>query len=348
MATIDYASAGVNRKGADKLVERIGSLVKGTLNKRVVGGVGGYASLYDIGGGRMIAASTDGVGTKLKLAFELGAHDTVGIDLVAMSVNDLLCTGAEPLFFLDYFATGRLKNQVAARVIGGVAEGCRQASCALVGGETAEMPDLYREGEYDLAGFAVGLLERKRMLPSAKLRPGDALIGVASSGFHSNGYSLLRRLLPGSGPERKKRARQLLEPTRIYVRSVLPLARAGWVRGLSHVTGSGVLNIPRMGEQVGYRLEYPTASELPDVFGWVRSLKRVEVGELYRTFNMGIGLVVATEPAKAASVLKRLRAAGETAWRVGEVVERRRGKPSEVHVTDRAGGRPLSFTVPYA
>ncbi|HTL13115.1 MAG TPA: phosphoribosylformylglycinamidine cyclo-ligase, partial [Bdellovibrionota bacterium] len=341
MAKLTYAKSGVNRAGADKLVERIGGLVKGTLNSKVVGGVGGYASLYDIGGGKCVAASTDGVGTKLKLAFELGIHDTVGIDLVAMSVNDLLCTGADPLFFLDYFATGKLQNRIAEQVIAGVAEGCRQAQCALVGGETAEMPDIYSPGEYDLAGFAVGLLERRRMLPSPKLKAGHVLIGVGSSGFHSNGFSLLRRLLPASGAERKRWAKKLLEPTKIYVQTALPQVRKGNLLAMAHVTGSGVLNIPRMGDHVSYRLTYPKAADLPEVFDWIRAGGRVDVKELYQTFNMGLGLIVAVEPSKAETVLRALRGPGEPAWIVGEVVKRRTGKPSEVFLTDRAGRKPV-------
>src|SRR3954470_19336416 len=199
MATLNYAQSGVDREAADRLVERIAVMAKTTSNRKVKASVGGYASLFELDKKRWLAASTDGVGTKLKLAFRLKEHRTVGIDLVAMSVNDLLCVGAEPLFFLDYFATGRLELGVAEQVLEGITEGCRQAGCALVGGETAEMPDFYSAGEYDLGGFAVGIVDPKKALPSKKIKPGDALIGIASSGVHSNGFSLLRKLIPSDG-----------------------------------------------------------------------------------------------------------------------------------------------------
>ncbi|MEK7692107.1 MAG: phosphoribosylformylglycinamidine cyclo-ligase, partial [Bdellovibrionota bacterium] len=273
---MSYAGAGVNRLAADRFVESIAGLSKATLDRNVVSAVGGYASLYRLGPDRWIAASTDGVGTKLKLAFELGIHDTVGIDLVAMSVNDLLCVGAQPLFFLDYFATGKLDPSTAKKVIKGIVEGCRQASCALVGGETAELPDFYQPGEYDLAGFAVGTLHPRQAIPRIKnVNPGDLCLGLASSGIHSNGFTLVRRLLDGVQDRRRAElARELLTPTRIYVRALSKLLSAGGasgaVKGLAHITGSGFLNVPRISDRVGYDLVLPEATRTPQIYRWIR------------------------------------------------------------------------------
>ena len=228
---LNYETAGVNREAADRFVERIATLSRGTLNARVKASIGGYASLYEMDKSRWLAASTDGVGTKLKLAFRLKEHRTVGIDLVAMSVNDLLCVGAEPQFFLDYFATGKLDEGVGEQVLEGIVAGC-----ALVGGETAEMPDFYTAGEYDLAGFAVGMVRRTRVLPRGDVKAGDTLIGIRSSGVHSNGFSLLRKILP-AGPDGDKIARELLTPTRIYVQSLGPLLARKAFKGLAHITG---------------------------------------------------------------------------------------------------------------
>ena len=337
---IDYAKSGVDRIAADALVEKIALLTRSTLNKKVKAAVGGYASLYELDKKRWLAASTDGGGTKLKLAMRLGNHRTVGIDLVAMSVNDILCVGAEPLFFLDYFATGRLDGGVARQVIEGIVDGCKQASCALVGGETAEMPDFYQGGEYDLAGFAVGLVEPRRALPRKDIRPGDVIVGIASSGCHSNGYSLLRKLLPG-GPDGDGRARELLTPTRIYARSLLPLVRRGLVKGLAHITGSGFLNIPRMSEKVSYAIELPPASELAPVFGWLRAGAGLDFPELCTTFNMGLGMVAVVAPKDAVRVVRALRGAGEKAWCIGQVAARRKKTPSQVFVTGGDGERAV-------
>jgi phosphoribosylformylglycinamidine cyclo-ligase len=319
---INYKDAGVDRAAADKLVDRIVGLSKKTLNKRVKSAVGGYASLYELDSKRWLAASTDGVGTKLKLAFELKEHRTVGIDLVAMSVNDLICVGAEPLFFLDYFATGKLDSGVAEHVLEGIAEGCRQANAALVGGETAEMPDFYSAGEYDLGGFAVGFVEPKKALPKKVIAPGLKVIGVASSGTHSNGYSLLRKLLPPSGPEREKIARQLLTPTRIYVKAISPLLKKGWLEGLAHITGSGFLNVPRMSEKVDYRIDLPTEG-LPPIYDWVRTRSGLPLQELAQTFNLGIGLVLAVKPAHVSKVMASLKRSGEKAFLLGETIRRK-------------------------
>lgn len=330
---ISYAQSGVDRDAADRLVEKIAVLAKSTLNRRVKASVGGYASLFELDRKRWLAASTDGVGTKLKLAFQLRNHRTVGIDLVAMSVNDLLCVGAEPLFFLDYFATGKLETGVAEQVLQGIVEGCKQAGCALVGGETAEMPDFYAAGEYDLGGFAVGMVEPKSVLPKKEIRRGDILIGLASSGCHSNGYSLLRKLLP-QGQEGEARARELLTPTRIYLNSVKPLLSRGLVKGLAHITGSGFLNVPRMSHQVSYKLVLPPRDQVAPVYQWVREASGLSLFELAQTFNLGVGMVAVVSPKKVPEVLKRLKAVKEKAWVIGEVIPRRRGKGSEVIVEE--------------
>jgi phosphoribosylformylglycinamidine cyclo-ligase len=326
MAELNYKKAGVDRDKADRLVGKIQTLTRSTLNSKVISSVGGYASLYQLDSERCIAASTDGVGTKLKVAMELGVHRTVGIDLVAMSVNDLLCTGARPLFFLDYFATGKLKNDVASQVIEGIVEGCLQAQCALVGGETAEMPDFYQPGEYDLAGFAVGEVKKNQILPNRKIRPGLVLIGVASSGAHSNGYSLLRRLVPKSGVQRKKKLKELLTPTRIYVQSVLPLLEQGLVEGLAHITGSGFLNVPRISTDVSYSIDLPPADERAPIFEWIRTASKLPLAERAQTFNCGIGLVLAVQEKNVEPVLRNLWKKGEKAWCVGRTEKKAKGR----------------------
>jgi phosphoribosylformylglycinamidine cyclo-ligase len=332
----------VDREAADRLAEKIGVIAKKTLNKRVKSAIGGYASLFELDKRRWLAASTDGVGTKLKLAFRLKEHRTVGIDLVAMSVNDLLCVGADPLFFLDYFATGKLEVGVAEQVLEGIVEGCRQARCALVGGETAEMPEFYSEGEYDLGGFAVGTVEPRQVLPKKDIQAGDILIGIRSSGCHSNGYSLLRKLV-SSGPEGDQQARELLTPTRIYAAALRPLLFAGAVKGLAHITGSGFLNVPRMSDKVSYEIRLPNSEEAPPVYRWVRQKSRLPLEELAQTFNMGIGMVCAVSPKKEAQVLKSLKKSGETAWVIGEVRKRRPGTKCEVVVRDDTGSTTLIY-----
>ena len=330
MAVLTYAQSGVNREAADKLVEKIASLAKVTNNKKVKSSVGGYASLFELDKKRWLAASTDGVGTKLKLAFALNVHNTVGIDLVAMSVNDLLCVGAEPLFFLDYFATGKLESHVAEQVIAGVVEGCRQAGCALVGGETAEMPDFYMAGEYDLGGFAVGTVDPKKVLPKKEVKPGDVLLGLASSGFHSNGFSLLRKLVP-HGEACEEISSQLLTPTRIYTKALMPLIQKGAFKGLAHITGSGFLNVPRISDKVSYEIQLPLFSEIPAVFPWVFKRAKMTLEEMTTTFNMGIGMVLVVAANKKAAVLKQLRASGEKrVWELGQVIKKAPGQKSQV------------------
>ncbi|HAR41572.1 MAG TPA: phosphoribosylformylglycinamidine cyclo-ligase [Bdellovibrionales bacterium] len=338
MAALDYAKSGVNRESADVFVEKIALLSIKTLNKRVKASIGGYASLFELDKKRWLAASTDGVGTKLKLAFRLGEHSSVGIDLVAMSVNDLLCVGAEPLFFLDYFATGKLDPGIAEEVLKGIVDGCQQAGCALVGGETAEMPDFYAAGEYDLGGFAVGIVDPSRVLPRAKneIRPGDICLGIGSSGCHSNGFSLLRKLLP-SGRSGDQLAWELLTPTRIYVKALKPLLAARKIKGLAHITGSGFLNVPRISEKVSYDLTLPAVEERPRIFKWIEEQSGLEFPELARTFNLGIGMVAVVEPKAAMAVLKALEKSGEKAWVLGQVIKKK-SAASASQVNLRSGG----------
>ncbi len=329
MATLSYAQAGVDRQVADHFVEKIAMLSRSTLNRRVKSAIGGYASLFELDKKRWIAASTDGVGTKLKLAFRLHEHRTVGIDLVAMSVNDLLCVGAPPLFFLDYFATGKLIPGVAEQVLEGIVEGCKQASCPLVGGETAEMPDLYSKGEYDLAGFAVGMVDASSVLPRKGIQKGDVLVGMMSSGCHSNGFSLLRKVL-ADGEEGDAMARELLTPTRIYVSAIKPLLEAKLVKGIAHITGSGFLNVPRMSDQVSYEIQLPSEAERPSVFQWIDAQTGLTLEEQAQTFNLGIGMVLAVSPKNVSTVLRRLKQKGEKAWALGEVIPCRPGLSSQV------------------
>ena len=331
---ITYRQAGVDIDAGDALVDRIGKLAKRTRIPEVVAGVGGFASLCALPSGLvdpLLVSGTDGVGTKLKVAFATGVHDTVGIDLVAMCVNDVVTSGARPLFFLDYFATGKLDVDVAEAVIRGIAEGCAQAGCALVGGETAELPGMYAPGEYDLAGFSVGVVERAKLLDGSRARPGDVVLAVASSGLHSNGYSLARRVLEGEMklgmdatlPELGGTVGEaLLAPTRIYAKSVQALlAELGpEVHGLAHITGGGLPgNLPRvLPEGTGARVDLATY-ERPAIFRVIERGGPVEEAELRRTFNLGVGLCAVVAPEAADRALAALEAAGERAWRFGEV-----------------------------
>lgn len=315
---MDYKSSGVDIDLADKFVDRIKRMVGTTHDDRVVSGVGGFAALYRMDEKRLLAASTDGVGTKLKLAIETNQHDTIGVDLVAMCVNDLICTGARPMFFLDYFATGKLQLEVGEAVLKGIVDGCRQGRLALIGGETAEMPGMYKEGDYDLAGFAVGEVFQQDVVDGSHVRPGQKIIGIASSGFHSNGYSLVRKLLEKSGSEELKL--QALAPTRIYVDLIQGLREfmGQSLTGMANITGSGLLNVPRMNLAHSYHINFmPTARELPPVMAELTKLSGLTEAELCRTFNMGVGFAFATTDAERA--LDWLRKKGETAWVLGEV-----------------------------
>ncbi len=317
--TISYKDSGVDIEKGDALVDKIKEKVKSTYGSRVRAGVGGFACLYEITPGKLLAAGTDGVGTKLKIAQLLNKHNTIGIDLVAMCVNDVLCTGARPLFFMDYFATGKLELNVGNEIIEGIVEGCRQSECALIGGETAEMPGMYPHGEYDLAGFAIGEVEEKDLIDGSKLSEGDTLIGVASSGLHSNGFSLVRKLLNEGEKDLLEKA---LVPTRIYWKLVKNLLEnhSGKIKGLAHITGGGVTNIPRINEGFDYHLSYlPTFEEIPSIFKELAKRSNLPSNELYLTFNMGIGLVIATNSPN--EVMDTLRSQGEKSWVLGKVTK---------------------------
>ena len=327
---LSYRDAGVDIDAGDALVEAIKPFARRTLRPEVLGGIGGFGALCAIPKKYrqpVLVSGTDGVGTKLKLAFALGRHGTVGIDLVAMSVNDVLVQGAEPLFFLDYFACGKLDTAVAAQVVQGIARGCELAGCALIGGETAEMPGMYPEGEYDLAGFCVGVVERKRIISGKSIRPGDVLIGLASSGAHSNGYSLIRKIVERARPDAAM-LDALMEPTRIYVKSVLKLIAAVPVKGLAHITGGGLVgNVPRILPR-GTRAMVDAASwPRPSVFTWLQQQGAVAEEEMHRVFNCGIGMVAVVAAADAKRAAGKLRAMGETVYEIG-TVGKAKGEPA--------------------
>ncbi|HET7257628.1 MAG TPA: phosphoribosylformylglycinamidine cyclo-ligase [Xanthobacteraceae bacterium] len=332
---LTYAEAGVDIDAGNRMVELIKPLVRSTARAGADAEIGGFGALFDLKragySDPVLVAATDGVGTKLKIAIETGTHHTIGVDLVAMSVNDLIVQGAEPLFFLDYFACGQLEPEIAASVIKGVAEGCRQAGCALIGGETAEMPGLYRTGDYDLAGFAVGAVERNAILPRADIRAGDIVLGLVSSGVHSNGYSLVRKIVQRTGlrwnapapfdPARELGA-ALLAPTRIYVRSCLAALRdTKAIKALAHITGGGFPdNIPRvLPKGLGARLDLERVP-VPPIFRWLADVGKVAEPEMLRTFNCGIGMVAVVAAGEADAVASALVREGETVVRMGEVV----------------------------
>src|SRR5687767_11829580 len=310
---LSYKDAGVDIDAGDALVERIKPLAKKTMREGVLAGIGGFGALFEVPKRYkepVLVSGTDGVGTKLKLAFEWNMHDTVGIDLVAMSVNDVLVQGAEPLFFLDYFACGKLDVDVAAAVVGGIARGCELAGCALIGGETAEMPGMYPAGEYDLAGFCVGVVEKARILDGKSIRPGDAILGLASSGPHSNGYSLIRKILSLSKPSSME---ALFAPTRIYVKPVLKLLKRVPIKGLAHITGGGLVgNVPRILPRRTRAVLNQAAWPRPEVFQWLARAGNVAEDEMHRVFNCGIGMVVVVAPADVKRAMKVLRDSGET------------------------------------
>jgi phosphoribosylformylglycinamidine cyclo-ligase len=327
---ITYKDAGVDIEAGDELVERIKPAVKRTLRPEVIGGLGGFGALFEIPLDRyrkpVLVSGTDGVGTKLRLAIETGRHDTIGIDLVAMCVNDVVVQGAEPLFFLDYYATGKLSVNVAESVIKGIVEGCVQAGAALIGGETAEMPGMYAAGDYDLAGFCVGIVEKDAIIDGSKTRPGDVIIGLPSSGPHSNGYSLIRKLLttakatPATKLEGGSLYDALLTPTRIYVKPLLALAKSVAVRSFAHITGGGLTeNIPRV---VPGGLEVLLSAQTwtrPPVFDWLQRAGSIPHDEMYRTFNCGIGMTVCVAAEHCERALKVLREQGEEPSVIGEV-----------------------------
>lgn len=334
---LTYREAGVDIDAGNALVDRIKPFAKATMRPEVMGGLGGFGALFDLSATRheepVLVSGTDGVGTKLILAQKLGRHDTIGIDLVGMSVNDVLVQGAEPLFFLDYFACGKLDVDVAADVVRGIAEGCRQAGCALIGGETAEMPDMYPEGEYDLAGFCVGVAEKSKLLDGTQVRRGDVLVGMASSGPHSNGYSLIRRILERSGADLDAAMGDttlgdaLMSPTRIYVRPALKLLERHAIGAFAHITGGGLLeNITRVvPEGLGITLRRGAWSA-PPVFDWLREQGGLDEQEMLRTFNCGVGLVAIVRPGDADAVRASLAADGLESWVIGEVVDAEGGE----------------------
>ncbi len=339
---ISYKDAGVDIDAGDALVERIKPLAKKTMREGVLAGIGGFGALFEVPKRYkepVLVSGTDGVGTKLKLAFEWNMHDTVGIDLVAMSVNDVLVQGAEPLFFLDYFACGKLDVDTAAAVVGGIARGCELSGCALIGGETAEMPGMYPAGEYDLAGFAVGAVEKSKILTGRDVAVGDVVLGLASAGVHSNGFSLVRKCIERAGDsapatlDSKPFRQAVMEPTRLYVKSVLAAlaqhpAEAGGIKALAHITGGGLLeNIPRvLPEGLAAHL---TAGSWPqtELFAWLQKTAGIDDIEMNRTFNNGIGMVVVVSAAQAEAVAATLRAQGESVHTIGTIAERGTGAP---------------------
>lgn len=330
---LSYRDAGVNIAAGDRLVENIKPFAKRTMRPEVLSGIGGFGGLVEISKKYrepVLVSGTDGVGTKLKLAFELNRHHTVGIDLVGMSVNDILVQGAEPLFFLDYFACGKLDVNTATEVIKGIATGCELAGCALIGGETAEMPGMYPAGEYDLAGFAVGVVEKSGIITGMDILPGDIVLGLASSGAHSNGYSLVRKIIERSLPDLHARfdgnrtlADCLMEPTRIYVKPLLALMQGITLKGMAHITGGGLLeNVPRVLPAHVTAVIDGLAWRPPRLFEWLREQGNVTQQEMYRTFNCGIGMVLIVDRNDAANAITQLAAAGETAWCIGTIQAR--------------------------
>ena len=329
---LSYKSAGVDIEAGDALIERIKPLAKKTLREGVMAGIGGFGALFEVPKRYkepVLVSGTDGVGTKLKLAFEWGMHDTVGIDLVGMSVNDILVQGAEPLFFLDYFACGKLDVDTAAAVVGGIAAGCQASGCALIGGETAEMPSMYPDGEYDLAGFAVGVVEKANILDGSTVAAGDVVLGLASNGVHSNGFSLVRKCIERAANNLPTQLdgqpfkEALMTPTRLYVKSVLSALTLGSIKALAHITGGGLLeNIPRvLPKGLGVNLSR-SAWPQTELFAWLQQTAGIDEVEMNRTFNNGIGMVLVCKPEHAQALKGHLSAAGETVYAMGTVVHR--------------------------
>ncbi|MFM1955694.1 MAG: phosphoribosylaminoimidazole synthetase [Pseudomonadota bacterium] len=340
--SISYRDAGVDIEAGDALVEQIKPFAKRTMRPEVLGGIGGFGSLFEMPKkfkNPVLVSGTDGVGTKLKLAFELNKHDTVGIDLVAMSVNDILVQGAEPLFFLDYFACGKLEVGTAAQVIKGIAQGCEQSGCALVGGETAEMPGMYPAGEYDLAGFAVGCVDKESLITGKTISSGDVVLGLASSGAHSNGYSLIRKLIAKSGIDMdadfhgKPFKDVVMAPTRIYVKSLLKLIEAMPVKGMAHITGGGITeNVPRVLPE-GLTAEIKKGSwDMPALFTWLQAQGNVAESEMHKTFNCGIGMVVIVAKEQASAAMTLLKAEGEQVFEIGHIRAQQVGEAPTVVV----------------
>ncbi|HEY5595563.1 MAG TPA: phosphoribosylformylglycinamidine cyclo-ligase [Nitrospiria bacterium] len=335
MPRLTYKAAGVDIEAGDEFIRTIKPLVRSTFRPEVLTDIGGFGGLFGLDGKKykepVLVSGTDGVGTKLKIAIQMNQHDTIGIDLVAMSVNDVVVTGAEPLFFLDYLATGKLQPQTSVEVLRGIVKGCRLAGCALLGGETAEMPSFYPEGVYDLAGFAVGVVEKNRIIDGSRIKADDVLIGLASSGLHSNGYSLARKIAFEVAGHKvtdqiqgwsNRLGEALLTPTRIYVKSVLHLIREVEVKGLAHITGGGITgNLPRILPEGCQAKIKPGSWPAPPIFGWLEKQGRIAVEEMYRVFNMGIGMVAVMDPGQAERAIEKLKRLGEPAFVIGKIVK---------------------------
>ncbi len=329
--SLSYKDAGVDIDAGNALVERIKGVAKRTRRPEVMAGLGGFGALFELPKGYqepVLISGTDGVGTKLRLAMDLNQHDSIGIDLVAMCVNDLVVAGAEPLFFLDYYATGKLNVDVAASVVEGIGRGCELAGCSLVGGETAEMPGMYEGEDYDLAGFCVGIAEKSQLIDGSQVKAGDTLLALASSGPHSNGYSLIRKIIAHADADLSQPlgsstlGAALMQPTRIYVKSLLALQKQLPIHALSHITGGGLLeNIPRVLPEHCKAVIDINSWELPPVFEWLQASGNVAQKEMYRTFNCGVGMIVCVASDQAEQALGQLEAAGETVWRIGHIAE---------------------------
>jgi len=325
MSSLTYKDSGVDITKGNQLIERIKPIAKSTFRPGVLAGLGGFGAMFEIPLDKyknpVLISGTDGVGTKLKVAEMLNKHDTIGIDLVAMCVNDLIVQGAEPLFFLDYFATGSLNPDIATSVIEGIGEGCRQSGCSLIGGETAEMPGMYSGEDYDLAGFCVGIAEKSRIIDGSKVSEGDHIVALGSSGPHSNGYSLIRKVLEKSSPTNEQ-LNSLIEPTRIYVRSILSLLNTLPVHAISHITGGGLLeNIPRvLPDHLAAKLD-PASWSQPEIFQWLQDLGNIATSEMYRVLNCGVGMVVVISRESSNEAINHLNSCGENAWLIGEVVQ---------------------------
>ncbi len=328
---LSYRDAGVNIDAGNEFVEKIKSSVASTKRPGVMGNLGGFGGLFELPEGYkqpVLVSGTDGVGTKLKLAIDLRKHDTIGIDLVAMCVNDILVLGAEPLYFLDYYATGELDTEIAASVVEGIAEGCRQSNAALIGGETAEMPGMYAKGDYDLAGFCVGVVEKRKIIDGSKVKAGDVMIAIASSGPHSNGYSLVRKIIEVNnadinasfGENEQALGDALLAPTRIYVKTIHQLLETFDIHAMAHITGGGLLeNIPRVLPDNAQAVVDTDSWQLPDVFQWLQENGNVEINEMYRTFNCGVGMVLIVDADEADAIVSMLVKNGDNAWQLGQI-----------------------------
>ncbi len=319
---LNYKASGVDIQKASKFKKRLKNLAKSSLTPSVLGGIGGFGSFFSFPKNKykdpVLVSSSDGVGTKLKIAFMANKHDTIGIDAVAMNVNDILCTGAKPLFFVDYIACGQLKSGILYEVVKGINAGCIQSGCSLVGGETAEMPGMYRRGEYDIAGFCVGVVEKGKIINGSRIKPGNIVIGLESSGIHSNGYSLVRRAL--SGKDQKKYCRELLKPTRIYVKPVLSIL-GPQIKGIAHITGGAFYDkIARiLPDNVDVKI-YRGSWRVPQIFGLIQEKGKISVKDMYHTFNMGVGMVLIVDPGAAGSMIKKLKRQGMNSCIIGHAV----------------------------